>query len=188
MQQGIRSTYDKLLSTVKSFLEEIDRMNVLNEYNSFLQVINRSYEELLALEEKAVKKPLDLPIELTSLQKFYEGQECHLNELSLEARLEEMMKNLEDIYPLLSEEEKMSAEERIHDMKKLCKFIVEILLQRLHIAEEWTKVLQIVEQSDSKDGDPVRLQNGLEKVLGLNIILRSALDEVSYNAMRQATA
>lgn len=155
MFQGVRAAYEELSKRKVVIEDELDHLELLDEYNHFLESVNQAYQNILNVETSFIRQPCVMPVDIQSVQKFQHTQDIQMDALSEKTNFQELLQKLDQIYPNLSEEEKLSTEEKVNQLKSLSNLVVEIILQRNWIAGEWLKVLQV----DQAEWEKVSLDN-----------------------------
>lgn len=118
-------------------------MELLDEYNQFLESVNQAYQTILSIETSFLRQPCVMPVDIASVQEFQHKQDMQMDTLSEKINFQVLLQKLDQIYPNLNEEEKVSTEEKVNQLKSLSNLVVELILQRSGFAGEWLKVLQV---------------------------------------------
>lgn len=172
--------------------DELEHLELLDEYNHFLESLNQAYQNILNVETSFIRQPCVMPVDIQSVQQFQHSQDVQMDVLSEKTNFQELLQKLDQIYPNLSEEEKLSTEEKVNQLKSLSNLVVELILQRNWIAGEWLKVLQVDQaewekiDKQQKSGDEFEENQKLTKICdNINALyapIQQQLAEVKRNS------
>ncbi|XP_021966821.1 uncharacterized protein LOC110861999 isoform X1 [Folsomia candida] len=187
--KGVRAVHDSLLQRKEALLEELEHLAVLDEYNHFLESVNQTYQNILNIETSTIRQQVVIPVDsLESVYQFKTNQEKTLEDVRRKLGLDTLMSKLQNIYPDLSEEEKCGSETKINEVKTLSNRIVQLLLQRMEIATDWAKILEVYRTTREQDGDRNRILSALNQIVHIQKEnVQPLLDEIHKSDLDLAT-
>ncbi|CAL8129596.1 unnamed protein product [Orchesella dallaii] len=141
--KGVRTVYEELNKRKALLQDEMDHLELLDEYNNFLESVNQAYQNILNVETCILRTPKTLPVEPQAVAQFRQDHERTMETLSDKTNFQQILNKLDEIYPNLSEEEKMSTEEKVNQLKCLSNLVIETILLRIWLAGEWLKILEL---------------------------------------------
>lgn len=143
----------------------------------------QTYQNILNIETSTIRQQVVIPVDsLESVYQFKTNQEKTLEDVRRKLGLDTLMSKLQNIYPDLSEEEKCGSETKINEVKTLSNRIVQLLLQRMEIATDWAKILEVYRTTREQDGDRNRILSALNQIVHIQKEnVQPLLDEVRKN-------
>lgn len=125
-----------------------------------------------------------LPVKSEEVAGFRQHHTHMLADLQRKSNFEQVLSILQQIYPGLSEDEKVRTEAKVNRLKALSSQLVQLLHRRLWLAGEWLKILEVDENEWSRthatNGEelPAKLAQVADKLVTLYTPVQQQLDEV----------